>query len=170
MTGHEAYNRSVESGALERPQTQVPDSEKNQTVPAVKSAEFVSKVGPSGRPVGLGTFNPGVVGSNPTGPSRDTNSALSSRTDGSEGRFDSNCDSNPPAGQGFTPPYQLSTGTCDVGEAVPAPARREGDEHLVLNQGRLLVCPPCDEQPLGPGELPEVPTTLVTHWTTGTVV
>ena len=69
MTGHQAYNRSVESGALERPQTQVPDSEKNQTVPAVKSAEFVSKVGPSGRPVGLGTFNPGVVGSNPTGPS-----------------------------------------------------------------------------------------------------
>src|SRR3990172_6157584 len=69
MTVPQAYNRSVESSALERPQTPAPDSEKNQTVPAVKSAEFVSKVGPSGRPVGLGTFNPGVVGSNPTGPS-----------------------------------------------------------------------------------------------------
>jgi hypothetical protein len=67
----EMYNRSLESGVLERPQTRVPDSEKNQTVPAIKSAEFVSKVGPSGRPVGLSTFNPGVVGSNPTGPSTD---------------------------------------------------------------------------------------------------
>ena len=69
MVACEMYNRSVESGALDRPQTRVPDSEKNQSVPAVKSAEFESELGPSHRPVDLDTFNPGVVGSNPTGPS-----------------------------------------------------------------------------------------------------
>ena len=71
MTVPQVYNRRVESSALERPQTRVPDSEKNQSVPAVKSAEFESELGPDGGPVGLGTFNPGVVGSNPTGPSTD---------------------------------------------------------------------------------------------------
>ena len=70
MVACEMYNRSVESGALDHPQTRVPDSEKNQSVPAVKSAEFESELGPGGRPVDLQTFNPGVVGSNPTGPSR----------------------------------------------------------------------------------------------------
>ena len=34
MTPRQAYNRSVESGALDRPQTRVPESEKNQSVPA----------------------------------------------------------------------------------------------------------------------------------------